>query len=55
MDESIIQETIEFWERKAGYRMTPEEARSAIRNVVAYFDLLSKLDQEYKDRENQVG
>jgi len=48
ISEAFIQETIEFWERKVGVRMTPDEAEEAIHNVADFFRLLARMDREQK-------
>jgi len=50
----IIQQTTEFWSRRTGEEISPEDAREAVVNVVGFFQLLNQWDQ-YATGNNDTG
>jgi hypothetical protein len=40
----IVSATQRFWADRTGNPVTPEDAREAIRNIAAYFDLLAEWE-----------
>jgi hypothetical protein len=45
----LIQHTIQIWEPRLKRKLTTEEAREILENVVGYFQVLIKWDRENSD------
>jgi hypothetical protein len=43
---TVICDTQAFWSARIGRPVSEEDAREAIRNVTAFFDLLAEWDQQ---------
>lgn len=45
----LIQHTIQIWEPRLKRKLTAEEARKILENVVGYFEVVIKWDRENSD------
>jgi hypothetical protein len=45
----LIQNTMDFWQKRTGRSVSVEDARQMIANVSGFFNLLAKWDKEEKD------
>jgi len=50
---SITADTADFWSRRTGAEIPPEDARQAVVNIVGFFQLLDEWDQ--RTRENKTA
>jgi len=46
----MIQDTIRVWEQRLGRPLSQEDARQILRNVVGFFRVLQRWQQEGRDR-----
>ncbi len=49
-NDNCIQETIDFWTRKTGKKITEEDAREMLVNISGFFRVLRKWDDESRRR-----
>ena len=49
--ERFLDETISFWEPRAGRPLTRENAREIVENVTRFFLLLAELDRRQRESE----
>jgi hypothetical protein len=42
----IINQTIDFWTKRTGQEISPEDAREMIQNISGFFQVLSEWDKE---------
>ncbi len=47
LSNDILESTQRFWQERAGCPVSEEDAREAIRNTSALFNLLTTWDQEF--------
>ena len=50
----LVKQTQRFWHERAGCPVSEEDAREAIRNTSALFDLLATWDQEFHPTPTQL-
>lgn len=50
-ERSLIEETLALWQPYSARRLTPEDARQIIANVVGFFDLLNAWDTAERRKE----
>lgn len=54
-EKDFIQETIDFWEKRAGMKFTREDARQMIENVTGYFRILNEWDRRENGKEKAMS
>ncbi|MBU0477949.1 MAG: hypothetical protein KKH94_12355 [Candidatus Omnitrophica bacterium] len=55
ISKEFIQETIDFWSPRYGYRISEEDALEIISNVKNYFKWLVDADREERKREHTIN
>lgn len=55
ISQEVIDETRRFWEASTGEKLTDEDAREAIRNIIAFLDLLAEWEMKAAAEEAPPG
>jgi len=50
LSQDVVEDTRRFWQARTGERVSDEDAREAVRNVTAFFDLLARWDADNGDK-----